>query len=57
MEKAPRELNAKTYAITLKKEKALNQWLDGQLKASLIVELKSRYIALCFYISKKNSSL
>jgi len=31
--------------------------LDEQLKAELIVELKSRYIALCFYIPKKNGSL
>ena len=28
MDKAPRELNAKVYAMTLKEEKALNQWLD-----------------------------
>lgn len=24
----PKELNAKTYTITIKKDKALNQWLD-----------------------------
>ena len=40
-EKALRELNAKAYAITLKEEEALNQWLDKQLKAGLIVESKS----------------
>jgi len=56
-EKAPKELNAKAYAIILKKEEALNQWLDEQLKAGLIVELKSRYVAPCFYIQKKNGSL
>ena len=28
MDKAPKELNAKAYAMTLKKEEALNQWLD-----------------------------
>ena len=39
------------------KEEALNQQLDKQLKAGLIVELKSRYIAPCFYIPKKNGSL
>ena len=39
------------------KEKALNQWLDKQLKARLIVELKLRYIAPCFYIPKKNRLL
>ncbi len=43
--------------IILKKEEALNQWLDKQLKADLIVESKSRYIAPCFYIPKKDSSL
>jgi len=43
--------------ITLKKEEALNQWLDEQLKAGLIMESKSRYTMPCFYILKKNSSL
>ena len=43
--------------MTVKEEKALNQWLDKQLKAGLIVESKSRYIVLCFYILKKDSSL
>ena len=57
MEEAPRELNTKAYAMTLKEEEALNQWLNKQLKARLIVELKLRYIAPCFYILKKNSSL
>jgi len=33
MEKAPKELNAKVYTMTLKEEEALNQWLDEQLKA------------------------
>ena len=51
------ELNTKAYAITLKEEEALNQWLDEQLKAELIVELKSQYVAPCFYIPKKNGSL
>ena len=48
MEEAPKELNAKAYVITLKEEEALNQWLDEQLKAGLIVESKSRYAALCY---------
>jgi len=56
MEEASKELNAKVYAMTLKKE-ALNQWLDEQLKAGLIVESKLRYAALCFYIPKKEKSL
>ena len=41
MDEAPRELNAKAYTIMLKEEEALNQWLDKQLKAGLIVESKS----------------
>ena len=57
MDEAPKELNAKAYAMTLKEEEALNQWLDKQLKAGLIVESKSRYAAPCFYIPKKDGSL
>ena len=57
MDEAPKELNAKAYAMTLKEEEALNQWLDEQLKAGLIVESKSRYMAPCFYIPKKDGSL
>ena len=56
-EEAPRELNAKAYAMTIKEEEALNQWLDEQLKAGLIKESKSRYVASCFYILEKNRSL
>ena len=56
-DEAPKELNTKAYAMTLKEEEALNQWLDEQLKAELIVESKSRYVALCFYIPKKDGSL
>ena len=43
--------------MTLKEEEALNQWLDKQLKAGLIMESKSRYVAPCFYIPKKNGLL
>ena len=43
--------------MILKEEEALNQWLDKQLKAGLIVESKSRYTAPCFYILKKDGSL
>jgi len=57
MDKALKELNTKAYAMTLKEKEALNQWLDKQLKAGLIVESKSRYIVPCFYIPKKDSSL
>jgi len=57
MKEAPKELNAKAYAMTLKEEDALNQWLDEQLKAGLIVESKSRYVAPYFYILKKDGLL
>ena len=57
MEEAPKELNAKAYAMTLKEEEALNQCLYKQLKAGLIVESKSRYAAPYFYILKKDGSL
>ena len=57
MDEAPKKLNAKAYTMTLKEEEALNQWLDKQLKAGLIVESKSRYAAPCFYIPKKDGSL
>ena len=57
MDKAPKKLNAKAYAMTLKEEEVLNQWLDKQFKVGLIVESKSRYTAPCFYIPKKDSSL
>ena len=43
--------------MTLKEEEVLNQWLDKQLKAGLIVKSKSRYVAPCFYIPKKDRSL
>ena len=43
--------------MTLKEKEAFNQWLDKQLKARLIVKLKLRYVALYFYILKKDSSL
>jgi len=57
MEEAPKELNAKAYVMMVKENKVLNQWLDKQLKARLIVELSSRYTAPCFYIPKKDRSL
>ena len=50
-------MNAKAYIITVKEDKALNQWLKEQLKTGLIVESSSRYTALCFYIPKKDRSL
>ena len=57
IEEASRELNTKAYTMTIKEEEALNQWLDKQLKARLIKESKSRYIAPCFYIPKNDGSL
>jgi len=56
-EEALKELNAKACVMILKEEEALNQWLDERLKAGLIVESKSQYTALCFYIPKKDSLL
>ena len=43
--------------MTINKDEALNQWLDKQLKVELIKESKSRYVAPCFYIPKKDRSL
>ena len=43
--------------MTIKEDKALNQWLDKQLKVGLIKKSKSRYVAPCFYIPKKDGSL
>jgi len=57
MKEVPKKLNTKAYVMTLKEEEALNQWLDEQLKTELIVELKSQYVASCFYILKKDGSL
>jgi len=57
IDEAPNELNAKAYTMTLKEKEVLNQWLDEQLKAGLIVESKSRYAVPCFYIPKKDASL
>ena len=56
-EEASKKLNTKAYTMILKEKEALNQWLNEQLKAGLIVESKSRYTALCFYIPKKDGSL
>jgi len=52
-DEVPKELNVKAYVITLKKEEALNQWFNKQLKVRLIVELKSRYTASCFTFQRK----
>ena len=57
MEEAPKELNAKAYVITIKKDEVLNQQLDEQLKVGLFVELSLRYVVLCFYIPKKDGLL
>ena len=57
IEEVPRELNTKAYVMIFKKEEVSNQWLNEQLKVGLIVKSKSRYMAPCFYISKKDSLL
>jgi len=43
--------------MTIKENKALNQWLDEQLKVGLIVESSLRYVAPYFYILKKDGLL
>jgi len=57
LENTSKELNTKAYIMMVKKEEALDQWLDKQLKIGLIVELSLRYIVPYFYIPKKNGSL
>jgi len=51
-----KKLNSKAYTMTIKENKTLNQWLDEQLKIRLIVESSLKYMALCFYIPKKDRS-
>ena len=55
LEDVPKELNVKANAVTIKEDKALNQWLEKQLKVELIVESSLRYTAPYFYISKNGS--
>jgi len=43
--------------MTIKEEETLNEWLDEQLKAGLIVESSSKYASLCFFIPKKDRTL
>jgi len=40
--------------MIVKENKALNQWLNEQLKAELIVESSSQYIVSYLYILKKD---
>jgi len=54
IEDVPKKLNVKAYVMTIKEEEAFNKWLDKQLQAELIVESSLRYIALCFYILKRD---
>ena len=57
LEDTSKKLNAKAYAITIKEDEVLNQWLEKQLKIELIVESSSRYVIPYFCILKKNRSL
>ena len=43
--------------MIIKGDEVLNQQLDKQLKARLIMESSSRYAVLCFYIPKKDGLL
>jgi len=56
-EQAPGKLNTKAYAMTIKEEETLNEWLDKQLKVDLIVESSFKYVSLCFFIPKKDGTL
>jgi len=56
-EQVPGELNTKVYAMTIKEEETLNEWLDKQLKAGLIMESSSKYALPCFFIPKKDGTL
>ena len=40
--------------MTVKEDKVLNQQLDEQLKAELIVKSSLQYVVLYFYITKKD---
>jgi len=51
------ELNTKAYAMTIKEEETLNEWLDEQLKAGLIVESSSKYASPYFFIPKKDGTI
>ena len=57
LEDTLKELDTKVYAIIVKEDKVLNQWLEEQLKAGLIVESNLRYTAPYFEIPKKDGSL
>jgi len=43
--------------MTIKEEETLNEWLDKQLKAGIIVESSSKYTSPCFFIPKKDGTL
>ena len=57
MKEVLKKINAKAYAMIIKEDETLNQWLDEQLKVGLIVEPSSRYVVPYFYIPKKDRSL
>ena len=57
MEDIPKKSNAKAYIITIKEDETLNQQLNKQLKAELIVESSLRYVTSYFYIPKKDKLL
>lgn len=53
LENIPKELDIIVYVIIVKKEKALNQQLDKQLKVGLIVKSSLKYAAPYFYIQRR----
>ena len=52
-EEALKELNAKAYAITLKEEEALNQWLNEQTKSRTYSQVKVKICSSMFLYSKE----
>ena len=49
----PKELNTKAYAITVKDNEALNQWLEEQHKVGLIGGIKLKICGTIFLHSKE----
>jgi len=49
----PKELNTKAYAMTVKENEALNQWLKEQHKIELIGEIKLKIYSTMFLHSKE----
>ena len=53
---APKEIPAKNFRLTREEEKAVDEFLDAELKVGKIRPSKSPYAAACFFILKKDKS-